>query len=209
MLPLQFLIPAVAQAATFTPLTLQHGWTGAPLGTSNPAVANISGIIHFRGAMSTTGTNPIAFTLPKAFRPAAAVSVPVDLCAAAHGGGRLLIQPNGVVTVQAETTFADAQCSTSLDGASFAKNANLFTPLTLRNGWTGTPFGTSSAAVRAINGVVHFKGAIATGGTNPFPLPCRRRSAPPPMSTSRWPWAAARAPGAPPRGACSSSPAAW
>ena len=43
MLPLQFLIPTVAQAATFTPLTLKNGWTGAPFGTASPAVASISG----------------------------------------------------------------------------------------------------------------------------------------------------------------------
>lgn len=174
-LPLQFLIPAVAQAATLTPLTLKNGWTGTSFGTASPAVANISGIIHLRGAMAQ-GTNPVAFTLPKAFRPAAAVYVPVHLCDA-HGG-RLFIQPNGVVTVQAETSFADAQCLTSLDGATFAKNASLFTPLTLDNTWTGAPFGTSSPAVRTISGIVQLKGAMAAGPNEiAFTLPAGFRPA--------------------------------
>jgi hypothetical protein len=46
-------------------------------------------------------------------------SIPVDLC---NGDkGRLNIQPDGVVVVEAENgDFAQAQCLTSLDGASFA-----------------------------------------------------------------------------------------
>jgi hypothetical protein len=178
MLPLQFLVPAVAQAATFTPLTLKNGWTGgAPFGAASPAVANVSGIIHLRGAMATAGTNPVPFTLPKAFRPAAAVDVPVDLCDADNG--KLLIQPTGVVTVQAEAgNFANAACRTSLDGVSFAQNASLFTSLTLKNGWISQPFGTSNAAVRVINGVVHFQGAIAEGiNPVPFTLPSGFRPA--------------------------------
>jgi hypothetical protein len=42
----------------------------------------------------------------------------VDLCNATNG--RLSIQHNGVVTVEAQGgTFSNAQCFTSLDGASF------------------------------------------------------------------------------------------
>lgn len=48
--------------------------------------------------------------------PDTAVYVPVDLCDATNG--RLFIQANGVVTVQTETLFSNAQCFTSLDGAS-------------------------------------------------------------------------------------------
>ena len=119
LLPLELLGTAVAQAATFTPLTLQNGWTNAPFSTSNAAVRTISGIVHFKGAIATAGTNPVPFTLPAAFRPATAVYVPVDLCNATNG--RLDIQPTGVVTVEAEGgTFGNAQCFTSLDGASFA-----------------------------------------------------------------------------------------
>ncbi len=156
-------------ASSYTPLTLQNGWTNAPFGTSSAAVRTISGIVHFKGAIATGGTNPVPFTLPAAFRPATRVLIPVDLCNATNG--RLDIQPTGVVTVEAEGgTFSNAACFTSLDGASFAKSASSYTPLTLQNGWTNAPFSTSNAAVRTISGIVHFKGAIATTGTNPVPF---------------------------------------
>ena len=129
----------------------------------------ISGIVHFKGAIATTGTNPVPFTLPAAFRPASVVFVAVDLCNATNG--RLQIEPTGVVTVEAEGgAFSNAACFTSLDGVSFAKSASSFTPLTLQNGWFNSPFGTSAPAVRAISGIIHLKGAIATSGTNPVPF---------------------------------------
>jgi hypothetical protein len=158
-------------ASSFTALSLQNGWTNAPFGTSTAEVRNIGGIVHFKGAIATGGTNPDAFTLPAAFRPTTAVYVPVDLCNATNG--RLFIQPSGLVTVQAETDFANAACFTSLDGASFAKSGQFFTKLTLLNGWTNAPFSTSKAQVHGGSGVTHFKGAIATSGTNPvsFRLP--------------------------------------
>jgi hypothetical protein len=157
-----------AQLASFTPLTLKNGWTGAPFGTSNPAVSNISGIVHFKGAIATSGTNSVPFTLPAADRPATNVYVPVDLCGATNG--RLFIQHNGTVSVEAEgNNFSNAQCFTSLDGVSFAKSGT-FTALKLKNGWTNKPFGTSSAGARTVSGVVHLKGAIATSGTNPVPF---------------------------------------
>jgi hypothetical protein len=109
-----------AQAATFTPLTLQNSWTNAPFSTRNAAVANINGIVQFEGAIATIQTNPVPFTLPSAFRPQHAVYVPVDLCNATNG--RLFIQPSGTATVQAESgNFSNAACFTSLEGVSFAK----------------------------------------------------------------------------------------
>jgi hypothetical protein len=79
------------------PLTLKNGWT-TPFGTSNAAVSNINGIVHFKGAIAHGTGSP--FTLPAALRPATNVYVPVNL-----GGvtsGLLFIQPTGVVTVQPE-----------------------------------------------------------------------------------------------------------
>jgi hypothetical protein len=108
-------------ALTYTTLTLQNGWTGSPFGTRPPAVA-VDGnhIVHFKGALATTGTNPVPFTLPSSFRPSAVVFVGVDLCNATNG--RLQIEPTGVVTVQAEGgAFSNAACFTSLDGVTFAK----------------------------------------------------------------------------------------
>ena len=108
-----------ALTSSWTALTLQNGWTSAPFGTSAAAVRAISGIVHLKGAIATTGTNPVPFTLPAAFRPASVVFVPVDLCNATNG--RLQIEPTGVVTVEAEGgAFSNAACFTSLDGASFA-----------------------------------------------------------------------------------------
>ena len=166
-----------AQPAAFTQLTLVNGWTNAPFSTSNAAVKAVNGIVHFKGAIATTGTNAVPFTLPTAFRPASDVYVQVDLCNAANG--RLFIQTSGVVTVETEGPFSDAQCFTSLDGATFAKSATSFTALTLKNGWTGAPFSTSNPAARVISGIVHLKGAIATTGTNavPFTLPSAFRPA--------------------------------
>ena len=40
----------------------------------------------------------------------------------------------------------------------------------LRDGWFNSPFRTSAPAVRTISGIAHFKGAIATLGTNPVPF---------------------------------------
>jgi hypothetical protein len=111
--------PAPALTSGWTALKLQNGWTGSPFGTSAPAARTISGIVHLKGAVATTGSNPVPFTLPAAFRPASVVFVAADMCNATNG--RLQIEPTGVVTVQAEGgTFSNAACFTSLDGISFA-----------------------------------------------------------------------------------------
>jgi hypothetical protein len=105
---------------SFTGLTLHNGWMNAPYGTAKAAVRNISGIVHFRGAIWTEGKNPEPFTLPAQFRPAKIVRIPADLCNG--NNGRLVIHPNGVVVVQAENgDFTQAACFTSLDGVSFAR----------------------------------------------------------------------------------------
>jgi hypothetical protein len=154
-----------------TPLTLINGWTTTEFGTADPSVTILNGVVHFSGAMSTTGTNPQPFVLPLAFRPTTNVFIPVDLCEATKG--RLKITPSSTVTVQAETSFSNAQCFTSLEGAWFVKNSTGFRLLTLQNGRTNSPLSTSKAEAGNTNGAIYFKGAIATGGTNPraFTLP--------------------------------------
>jgi hypothetical protein len=123
MLPAGILSTAGAQAATSAPhvltsnwtaLKLQQGWTGTPWGTARPAVRNISGIVHLEGAIATNGTNPVPFTLPVGFRPAHEVYVPADLCAASNG--RPDIAPSGVVTVESEGSWDNAQCLTHSTG---------------------------------------------------------------------------------------------
>src|SRR5215467_10408337 len=161
---------ASAQAATttlpaYTTLKLVNGWTSYGSGLAKPAVANISGIVHLKGGMKTSGTNDVAFTLPVADRPAAEVYVPVDECGATNG--RLDIAPSGIVSVEAEgNAWNEAQCFVSLDGVTFAKTASSFTALTPINGWAKYGQGTASPAARNISGIVYLRGAIHTSGTN-------------------------------------------
>jgi hypothetical protein len=128
----------VGPAAAGTLLTLINGWTNAPFGTHVAAVEIVNGIVRFQGAMATSGTNSEPFVLPAGFRPTTNVYVPVDMCDATNG--RMIVKPNGVVTVEARTDFSNAQCFTSLDGGAFAKDANQFMPLTLLHGWANAQF---------------------------------------------------------------------
>jgi len=169
---------AGAQAATtmpsitFTKLTLINGW-GAYSGSASPAVSDISGIVHFKGAISASSgdTNLVAFVLPPGFRPAKNVVVPVDMCNATSG--ELAIAPTGVTQVISQGATSNATCFTSLDGASFALSPSSFTALNLQPGWTEFDNLYRKGAVRVINGIVHFEGEIKTAGTNPaaFTLP--------------------------------------
>jgi hypothetical protein len=163
---------------TFKQLKLRNGWKAYGFGTARPAADDLA-TVHLAGAMKTKKTDTNPFTLPKKLRPTSAVYVPVDMCNATNG--RLNIDSSGVVNVQAETDFGNAQCFTSLDGVTFATNSKGFTALTLINGWTNAPFSTRNAAVRVTSDVVHFEGAIATTGTNavPFVLPSGFRPAHP------------------------------
>jgi hypothetical protein len=157
----------------YSNLTLINGWTGGGFNTSQPAAALIANVVRLKGSVETSGTNAEPFLLPPGFRPSTNVYVPVDLCNAAKG--RLIIQPTGDVTVQAENNFSDAQCFTSLDGASFGLTA--FKALKLKHGWTDTVFSTAAPAAKTISGAVTFQGAMSTSGTNtePFVLPASMR----------------------------------
>jgi hypothetical protein len=153
-------------------LGLLTGWTNTPYTTSKATVEEVAGIVQFRGAIASGTGEP--FVLPVQFRPPTDVYVPIDVCNA--DSARLYIQSNGTVTIMTEGAFSDAQCYTSLDGVSFAKNANGFTALTLVNGWTNAPFATRDAAARSISGIVHLEGAIASGSTGEaFVLPASLR----------------------------------
>jgi len=166
-----------------TALQLVNGWTGGPYGTQQPGVKQLNdGIVTFTGAISApAGSSGVAFTLPANDWPATNVYVPVDMCGATKG--RLFIQPNGVVAVQAEGAFSNATCFTSLDGVSFAL-PTASTPLTLQNGWQGAPYSTAAPGVQfetySWDGVaqvsVRFTGAIS-GGTSSvaFTLPTAYR----------------------------------
>ncbi len=172
-LPPSALAAAAGPTATFTKLTLLNGWGTYPFGSASPAVTDISGIVYFKGAMSTSSSNTknVAFVLPPGFRPAKYVNVPVDMCNAT--GGELNIAPTGVTQVISEGANSNATCFTSLDGASFALSTSSFTALTLQPGWTEFDNLYRKAAARVAGGIVHLEGEIKTAGTNPaaFTLP--------------------------------------
>jgi hypothetical protein len=74
--------------------------------------------VELQGAIATSGTNPVAFTLASELRPQYTRFVPVDMCNGTSG--RLDIYPNGDVQVEAEGgAWGNAQCFTSLDGVSY------------------------------------------------------------------------------------------
>ena len=146
----------------FKPLTLRNQWTTTSLGTAAPAVRLFGGVVHFEGAMQSSGTNGAAFMLPAKFRPATTAYVPVDMNNSTNG--RLIINPDGTMSVQAENDPANASAFTSLDGAEFALNEDGFTPLTLIHGWTNYDVRTAAPGVRLLNGgIVQFRGAMANG----------------------------------------------
>ncbi|MEZ4334791.1 MAG: hypothetical protein R3F35_23785 [Myxococcota bacterium] len=150
-------------------LVLQNGWTDQAFGTRSAAAVKLDGLVHFKGALSG-GTSEVLFTLPPSMRPATDVYVAVDLCGAAPG--RLSIRPTGQVSVQSATTFAAAQCFTSLEGAKFAPSSTGFTAIPLANGWIGGPFSTSTPSAAKINGIVHLKGGLSSGASGSlFTLP--------------------------------------
>jgi hypothetical protein len=162
-------------SAGFSAATLQNGWTTYfPNTYALYGQLPLGSAIRFHGSIKTGGTNPVPFTLPSNLSPSTDVYIPVDLFGAKNG--RLWIQPNGTVTVQAESSFSDAAGFTSLDGTWFLLSSSGTTALTLQNGWTNAPYSTANAGVINVNGIVHFKGAIANGTTGvAFTLPSTMR----------------------------------
>jgi hypothetical protein len=153
-------------------LTLQNGWTTTIYGTRAPAARVNAGVVRLEGAMSG-GASSFAFNLPANLRPAQNVYLPIDLCAARKG--RLLIQPTGDAFVSAEGVFSDAQCFTSLEGATYVLAQQ--SPVTLLNGWS-VYGGTRSPAAINVGGIVRLQGAIRSGTTGDiFQLPAAMRPA--------------------------------
>jgi hypothetical protein len=177
--PVDFAWANTTIAPSYTELPLQPGWSHS-LVVRNASAALVSGKVHMKGGVVTSGTNTSPFTLPAAFRPATDVIVPVDLCFGAKGS--LLIKPTGVTTVRASAAWSDAQCLTSLEGVTYAVGSSGYTALSLQNSWTGAPSSTASPGIRDIGGIVHLRGAIASGTNNaPFMIPPEYR---PPTAVS-------------------------
>jgi hypothetical protein len=161
------LIPILAASTTeasaaSSPLTLISPWTAGPFSTNTPQVSVKNGVVSFKGAIAAPSSNTSSevFVLPTAYRPAVDVFAPVDMCGSTNG--RLNIFSNGEVFVQEQDgALTNADCFTSLDGASFVKSSAV-TPLSLVNGWghdTVDPVANPAAAL--VNGVVHFQGAMS------------------------------------------------
>ncbi len=101
----------------FTPLGLAAGWTGTT-DTAEPAARLAHGVVLFQGAMRNIGTTNTAFYLPTEMVPKKTVYVPVTLCNGANG--RLQINTDGSVVVEAENDISNAYCMTSIEGASYS-----------------------------------------------------------------------------------------
>jgi len=103
--------------AGITPLAPLNGWTGAPFSTQAPGAINGNGTVRFAGGVTTSGTNSHVFTLPPAMRPAAIVTMPIDMC---HGNrGRLVIQEDGRAFAESTRPWLNVKCFASLEGLSF------------------------------------------------------------------------------------------
>ena len=99
-----------------------------------------------------------------------------------RAGARGLTRNNGGLARSLRRTAAGALCAAavalSVAGAATAQAAtsaphtltSSWTNLTLLNGWTDFGSGTAAPAVTNISGIVHLKGVIRTGGTNPVPF---------------------------------------
>jgi len=146
-----------------TPLTPLNGWTGGVFATRAPSAALIKGMVHLKGTVGN-GTDALLFTLPPAMRPPGNVYLSVGLCNSVKG--RLTVNSAGEVRVASTTSFADAQCFTSLEGVSFAPAPAGFANLGFANGWTATPYGTATASATILRNVVYLRGAIWSGSAS-------------------------------------------
>jgi hypothetical protein len=149
-----------------TALPLQPGWANAGAPWRAPTGTISSDIVHLSGAITTGGTNALAFTLPANMRPSTNVNVPINLCT--PNKGRLFIAPSGSVSVVAEAGSI-VGCAVSLEGVSFpvANTAAAgWTCLTPINGWVAAALSTRTPCVKNVDGVIHLSGAAQTGGTN-------------------------------------------
>lgn len=162
----------------FYPLTLAAEWTPAAVGGNIPGYTKFDSAVHLRGTMKTTGTAPLAFTLPNGYRPDATVDIPITLC---NGNkGRLEVKTDGTANVSSDSTWAQAQCLTSLDGVQFNVSAAGSTAITPLNGWGSAPPPFRFPGVRVASGIARLHGGI-TQGTDPskaaFNLPAAARPA--------------------------------
>src|SRR5262249_15803006 len=142
---------AIDNRAT-TPLNPTGGWVNAPFGTRPAAARVVNSVVQLQGAIAN-GSSASPFSMPSGMRPVGHTAyVNVDLCNAHKG--QLAIHSDGTTTLFALNAFSDAQCFTSLEGASFEIDSNGSQPLGMASGWTAAAtLGGGSPAVENIDGV--------------------------------------------------------
>jgi len=167
-------------------ITLQAGWKEPlPSAAGAPTAKLVDGIVHLTGgvvgAPGNTGQNMSPFTLPSVARPASDTYVPIVMSNGARG--HLLIHKDGTTFLEPEGGAINnekALTFTSFDGVSYPAAPTAFTNLSLQNGWTNKSGAANPPGFAKMNGVVHLKGAIASGTGVPFVLPAGFR---PPSTT--------------------------
>ena len=143
------------------PLVLKNGWqSDQPIySTGNPAYAISRGVVYLSGSLHG-GTSQLAFTLPKAARPAHQMYVLVYTLDDSFGWVR--IQPGG----QVEIGGSSSSGYTSLAGISFPVAGTTWHRFKPEAGWHSgaSRFGTASPSYAAVNGVVYLDGSIYQAG---------------------------------------------
>jgi hypothetical protein len=159
-------------------LSLKDNWRSseASYESGNPAYAVSKGVVYLSGSLHG-GTSQLAFTLPRAARPAHRMYISVYTNGLSTGW--LLIQKSGQVDVDGPgaTTF------TSLANISFPVASTKWHAFKMIKGWKSAAsiYGSAAPGYAVINGVVYLTGSIhhASGGTGLWtiiPKPARPAS---------------------------------
>ena len=115
-------LDVAAAAPSVVPLTLLNGWTNAPYRTADAGVSEANGVVSFQGAIDTTGSDAVPFIfLLRSDRRRTYTSRSIcavrrtDDCRSTRTE-RSRLKPKADVS--------NAQCFTSLDGASFVQRSS-------------------------------------------------------------------------------------
>jgi hypothetical protein len=152
--------PAASSPLGFSTLSLKNSWVSenSAYDSGNPAVAiDSEGIVHLSGSMAGGSYDTVAFVLPSADRPPAAIYV--NTYTNEGTTGSLLIEKNGDVL----PFGSDVATYTSLAGITFRSAQSILAAnkLTLQNGWTGGGSSTGNPTVtRDQYGFVHLAGSL-------------------------------------------------
>ena len=148
-------------AVTTHPLALRNGWTSdQPVyGTGNPAYAISNGVVYLAGSLHG-GTSQVAFTLPKAARPAHGMYILVYTLGGTYGWVRIL--PTGRVEIGGTSSAG----YTSLAGISFPVATTRWHRFKPEAGWHSgaSKFGTADPSYAVVNGIVYLDGSIYQAG---------------------------------------------